>query len=578
MKLTKLTYIAAAASVMFLTSCDDYLDTVPDNRVELKTTEHLRKLMNSAYPMGNYAWPCEISSDNIEDNNAPDDDGLRYNLSSYNRGDDEMFAWEPCLSNSANDSPSDIWQRYYLSVANANAVLDRLDQMQEEQGGRLDDKQRALKGEALVLRSYCHFILANVFCQQYAGPERSKSLVGIPYPTKPETTVQPHYERGNLAETYDMIRKDLEEGLPLIANGIYEIPKYHFNTAAANAYAARFYLYTREYEKVIEHANIAFGGADVDVSSSLCNVWNNLGNFYYISDFGKYTQNIDKPWNLLLFATYSQGFRHYVGSQRYHVIRNAACGTIRGAGPTWSKWTWSSTSGKGGRFYMHPCYNGACGVNGQSEYGTYCAATVSEQFEYTDKVAGIGYTHVTRPEFTTDELLLTRAEARLFLGDKAGCLADLQIWERNRANCTNSNSTNEFCDELTDKNLVDFYTGVAASGEAIKKEIVKPINIDQVCPSAHPLTDDMIPYLQCVQHFRRMETVHLGLRWFDIKRYGIEFTRKIGRDRVETLALDDQRRAIEVPSEVIAAGMQPSRQDTGTNPKMSEQPKYVVVR
>lgn len=563
---------------MAFTSCDDFLDTAPDNRVELKTTEHLRLLMNSAYPNGNYAWPCEISSDNIEDNNAPDADGLRYNLSSYDRGDDEMFAWEPCYSNTSSDSPSDIWQTNYLSIANANAVLERLEEMKAEQGGRLDDTQRALRGEALVLRSYCHFILANVFCEQYRGPELSKTLIGIPYATKPETTVKPHYERGNLADTYAMIRQDLEEGLPLISNSIYNIPKYHFNTSAANAYAARFYLYVREYDKCLEHANAAFGGADVDVSQSLCGIWNNLSDFYYISDFGKYNQNIDKVWNIMLFATYSTSFRHYVGSKRYHVIRNAAAGTIRGAGPTWGKWSWQSGSGKGGKFYMHPCFNGACGSNGQSEYGTYCAATVSEQFEFTDKIAGIGYCHVTRAEFTTDELLLTRAEAKLFLGDKAGCLADLQMWERNRANNTNSNTQNEYCDELTEQRLIDFYTGAYLNGEAITKEIVKPINIDQVYPCQYTLTPDMEPFLQCVQHFRRMETVHLGLRWFDIKRYGIEFTRKIGKDRVETLTLFDQRRAIEVPQEVIAAGMQPSRQDGDANPKTSEQPKYVIVR
>ncbi len=578
MKLTKLTYIFAAAATMALTSCDDYLDTVPDNRVELSTTEHLRKLMNSAYPLGNYAWPCEISSDNIEDNNSPDEDGLRYNLSSYSRADDEMFAWEPCLSNSDNDSPSDIWQTNYLSIANANAVLERLEQMEEEQGGRLDETQRALRGEALVLRSYCHFILANVFCEAYRGPDKSKNILGIPYATKPETKVQPHYERGNLADTYAMIQKDLEDGLPLISNSLYEIPKYHFNTSAANAYAARFYLFTRNYEKCLEHANIAFGGADVDVSTMLCNVWNHLGDFYYISDFGKYTQNIDKSWNFLLFATYSQGFRHYVNSKRYHVIRNALAGTLKGAGPSWQKFSFRLTNGKGGSFYMNPCFNGACGVNGQSEYGSYCAATVSEQFEYTDKVAGIGYTHVTRPEFTADELLLTRAEAKLFLGDVAGCMADLRIWDKNRQNNTYANAQKMVYEEFTDQLLIDFYKGESLNGEAIKKEIVKPINIDEVFPCAYSVTPDIEPYLQCIQHFRRIETVHLGMRWFDIKRYGIEFSRKIGKDKVDRLTLFDPRRAIEVPQEVIAAGMQASRPDAAAQGSIKDQPKMTWIR
>ena len=60
-------------------------------------------------------------SDNIIDNNSPDENGVRFNLSSYDIGDEEMYRWEQNRSNSGLDSPSMIWQGYYLSIANANA-------------------------------------------------------------------------------------------------------------------------------------------------------------------------------------------------------------------------------------------------------------------------------------------------------------------------------------------------------------------------------------------------------------------------------------------------------------------------
>ena len=81
-----------------------------------------------------------------------------------------------------------------------------------EQGGLTNDETKklsAVMGEAYMIRSYHHFILAQVFCMPYRGPELSKSCQGIPYITKPETTVKPHYERGTLAETYEKIEKDL---------------------------------------------------------------------------------------------------------------------------------------------------------------------------------------------------------------------------------------------------------------------------------------------------------------------------------------------------------------------------------
>ncbi len=52
-----------------------------------------------------------------------------------------------------------------------------------------DATQSAIRGEALVLRSFCHFILAQVFCEPYAGPDLSKNKTRrIPHITRPEVT------------------------------------------------------------------------------------------------------------------------------------------------------------------------------------------------------------------------------------------------------------------------------------------------------------------------------------------------------------------------------------------------------
>jgi hypothetical protein len=550
-------FAAAAALLMGTTSCSDFLDTPTDTRVELTTTEQLRMLLNSGYPTSNYAWPCELMSDNMEDNNAPDADGLRYNLSSYNRGDDEMFRWEQCASSTSNDTPSDIWEGFYGSIANANAVLEVLDKWEAE-NGKLDDTQKAIRGEALVLRAFGHFILAQVFCEPYHGKELSKSALGIPYITTPEVTVKPHYERGTLADTYEKIEADLTEGLPLISNSLYSVPKYHFNTAAAYAFAARFYLFTRQYQKAYDYANLAFGGEGTDASTYMSDVWSKLGDFYYVSDFGLYQNSIDKQSNFLLYPTYSIEFRRFYGSRRYAVIRDALNATIHGSSPVWGSFTWKNSNGKGSSFTMHPCFNGSCISNGNSEYGTANIVNVQEQFEYTDKVSGIGYAHVTRREFYGEETLLTRAEARLFLGDVDGAIADLTIWEKARRSCPGASGNENLFVDLTLQNITAFYQ-TKDPGYGIAKEI----HIDEICPEsdAKVSTASIMPVLQCIQHFRRIETIHTGMRWFDIKRYGLEFDRLIGKDGSDHLSINDPRKAMQIPSEVISAGME-------ANPRM----------
>ena len=106
--------------------------------------------------------------------------------------------------------------------------------------------------------------------------------------------------------------------------------------------------------------------------------------------------------------------------------------------------------------------------------------------------------------------------------------------------------------ELTHALIKKFYS---STGEGRKYGIMKDIHIDEVCPSdKYKLTEEMIPYMQCIQHYRRIETIHNGMRWFDIKRLGLSFTHKIGKSRVERLYTMDPRYAIQIPSEVISAG------------------------
>ena len=561
MKLRYLT-IVAGLSMLGLSSCSDFLDTAPDTRVELVTVEQLRELLVTGYNSYDYSVVGEMSSDNMIDNNSPDDKGNRENLSSYDVGDEELFAWEDVKSNISGDSPSTIWSGCYNAIATANVVLERVAEL-EADPSKLSDSERemlsAVKGEALLIRAYHHFILVNVFCMPYQGDNpvtydgRTVDYQGIPYMTHSETEVKPHYDRGTVADVYRMIEADIEAGVPLINDAIYEIPKYHFNRAAANAFAARFYLFKRDYEKVVKYADAAFNGANpLDRQSD---IWSHRldGLFYYVSDIARYYTSTSRSNVFMCIATYSTWLRRY--GARYGTNREAKRATIEGAGPTWENCKWRNTQTQE-VFSMHPCFNGLCM---SSEYGRWFCG-MAEQFEYTDKLAGIGYPHIVRAEFTGEETILCRAEAKLFLGDIEGCFNDLKIWDDGRQNVGEENTG---LVELTHALIKKFYS---ASGEGRYYGIMKDIHIDEVCPSdKYHVTEEMIPYLQCIQHYRRIETIHNGMRWFDIKRYGLSFTHKIGKNRVERLHTLDPRYAIQIPSEVLSAGFT-------ENPRVLPQP------
>lgn len=548
MKLNIIKYIPLLGLVP-LAACDDYLDKTPDNRVIISTSEQMRQLMIDGYSNYNYSPICELGTDNIIDNNSPDETGNRYNLTYDSPADLEAYSWEDIVSDIQQDSPSSVWQGCYHSIAVCNNVLEAAARLENE--GKAAEVS-AVKGEALVSRAYHHFILANIFALHYAGPELSKNIPSIPYMDKIEDKVSVNYPREDLASVYGKIEADLEAGIPLIDDGIYEVPKYHFNRKAAYAFAARFYLYKRDYEKADYYATMALGGATGNPAGMMRTFWSKT--FTTLDALVFAYCSAEEQSNLMLLPTISSWNRKR--GERFAINRDAANATIYGSGPTWSQWS------------FHPCYQGKLYLRGSQDYGL-MFPKAGEIFEFTDKVAGIGHIHTIRCEFTAEEAILTRAEARLYMAaagvpSRSGqvytiddAIADLRIWDKSRQNIPVPLTFPELTKDL----IINFYqTKDPGFG------IVKPLHIDEVNPSdTYALTPAIEPFIQCALHFRRIETIEDGLRWFDIKRYGIEIEHKVGKDRVETLTLNDPRRALQIPTDVLSAGFTPNVRNTPLN-------------
>ena len=173
---------------------------------------------------------------------------------------------------------------------------------------------------------------------------------------------------------------------------------------------------------------------------------------------------------------------------------------------------------------------------------------------------------------------MCRAEAKAFLGDLEGAIADLKTWELSLRTTANDDGDESRYADLNYNLLQKFYvTKDPGYG------IAKPIHIDEVFPSTeYSVTEANLPVLQCVQHFRRIVTVHNGMRFFDIKRLGLEITHVIGKDsRTETLTMLDPRKALQIPNEVISAGLEPNdriKQTPSAGSDLTVEKKYEQVK
>ncbi|MBR1755378.1 MAG: RagB/SusD family nutrient uptake outer membrane protein [Bacteroidaceae bacterium] len=523
----------AVVTAGMVASCDD-LDEAPDNRTSIDNVEKIQQLLTSGYPVSTPALICELSGDNLVDNNvvvpATHNDA-------YADFQEQAYNWEDIdnYSTGEDDTPYTVWEAFYQGIAVANHAIEAMREMSNDPAH--DAELAHSWGEAHLLRAYLHFVLVNVFAEAYKDETQSANDVGIPYVSEVEKTVTVDYSdpkyRKSVAEVYRLIEQDILEGIDLINDAKYKVPAYHFNRNAANALAARFYLYKRDYEKCVKYATAALGSNPASSLRKWATMSSNTINTL-LNDFNDETA----PCNYMLQTTYSL-FDRALSACRYAINTGSSAEKVdatkdilyEGGGPNWN----SRLKAFDGKIYIW----GA----GQS-YGSWLFR-IYEYFEYDDKIAGIGWIHIIYQPFTAEETLLCRAEAEVYLGQNDKALTDLGYW-------TSSHMVDE---SLTQANINRFYRRTS------KNIYVSELHPTEMSPEFKydALSDDAKRLIDCVLHFRRIETMFEGLRWFDIKRYGITVHhayRGPQEDDVhhDYLQWNDPRRVLQIPQNVIDAG------------------------
>lgn len=464
--------------LLSVSGCKKYLEHLPDQRTILNSPQKVSELLVTAYPSGNYFTIAEAMSDNPVDVSTT---GVvsNSNINSY--------FWEN-VDGIDQDSPTYYWNACYSAIAAANQALEAC--------AKADNPEayKAQKGEALIARAYSHFMLVTLFSKVY-DPATAETDPGIPYVTEPENVVIKRYDRKTVAYVYEQIEKDIEEGLPLIADN-YTVPAYHFTRKAANAFAARFYLFRKQPEKVIEYANAAFPS-----NNFAANVrpWLSYQSFTADELRTNFT-NASNPGNLLLAETVSRHARNYY-RYRYSLTQAKLNTIVAPLGQTitsYARYSNSSTF-----YYVMKFVEHFVRVNINATTGT-------------------GYTMV--PLLTTEEVLFNRAEAYIMQEKYTEALADINTFISTRMLNYNPGTHN-----MTDTRIKNYYAATT--------------------------TDTKQAYLNALLDIKRAEFVHEGMRWLDILRHKLPVTHRTSAGEVLTLVADDPRRVLQLPETAVEAGL-----------------------
>ena len=535
-------------TALAFSSCNDLLDEMPDKRIQdISTPEEIKAVLTDAYPKTTATYISELASDNIADNG----DIIPYVPFFAS----EAAYWKPIKEYWDYDGLHYFWEYHYDAISSANRALKAI----EEKLGNATSLNPA-KGEALMIRAYAHFCLANVFCKAY-NPATSSTDLGLPYMTQIEHKLIVKYSRGNVADFYKKIAEDIEAGLPLIDDTYYQMPKYHFNKKAAYAFAARFFLYYQQWDKAIKYANVVLSGNENDSTTA-----NNLRNWSDFNDASKtgsvrrnnyalyYTKESIEA-NLMLQPTYTEiseaSYFNENNPARYihnfFVSENETLGTRN----PWDSLGLNATNGYA-RYWFLPFTNNT----GGREYDIVLMGKFPRFNRGTDV-----YGTIIVP-FTTDETLLVRAEAKILKGELESAMKDLNLWTKNYIRVSTINGTTNRNDGFTVDNIKAFYadSNMAYSqstvdGATQKKRLTPSLSIT--------LSDDQTAMLHYVLQCRHILTLGEGLRWQDIRRYNIEVPRyqKYGNGSYQVsdiLTSGDKRSTFQLPDEVLGAGMEPN--------------------
>jgi hypothetical protein len=296
-----------------------------------------------------------------------------------------------------------------------------------------------------------------------------------------------------------MIEKDLTEGLPLIDDKEYSVPRYHFTKAAAHAFASRFYLFKRQYSQVVEHASKVFPNNNI---VALLRPWNTEYRILTYNELWARYAKATEPANLLLAETRSIWARNYVGV-RYGLDASKSSEILLSPNVTGGPWV-----------FKYQLYTG--GTN------NYFLPKINEYFVRESVNAEIGLPYVMVPLFTAEEVLFNRAEANVFLNNINDVVTDLNAYASTRVYNYNASAHT-----ITASRIKSFYRTSDAQEGA----------------------------LEAVMDFKRAEFVQEGMRWFDLLRFKIPVTHTLAEGPSRTLKANDPMRVFQIPDVAKVAGI-----------------------
>ncbi|RKR05815.1 SusD-like starch-binding protein associating with outer membrane [Flavobacterium sp. 90] len=241
-----------------LQGCSDFLEQEPGTQIsiteQLKNKQGMLQAVNGMYRgleanvrAGVFPVYADVQGGNLKF--TPSTTVSSLGLISIPSPITNLYSFE---DQSDNSNFASFYSNSYSTINQSNLILEFVDALPDA----TEAEKNQIKAEALTVRAYSHFLLSEVFSQNYAYTDDASHL-GIIYNKASLVQGLTYPARETAANTYALLIDDITTAINLYANAsLLTGPAYsYFNKTSAKALLARVYLSKKDWKNAYETSN-----------------------------------------------------------------------------------------------------------------------------------------------------------------------------------------------------------------------------------------------------------------------------------------------------------------------------------
>jgi tetratricopeptide (TPR) repeat protein len=239
-------FLSLISLTVIQTSCKKYLDKKPQEKLAVPSSlKDFQALLDNNDNNANSPGYLEFVADNFFLQSSSWNGAAVEEHSSY------IWSSDARVNNY-------IWNNPYITIYNANFVLDYLAKITIKESDR--DEYNNIMGEALFYRAFMFHQLAQLFCRPYSNSATTDLGIVL----RLTSAIEAKSTRSTVQQTYDKVIADLKAAADILP--VTSAFSTRPNKAAAYAELARVYLSMRDYANAGTYADAALA-----INSTLLN-------------------------------------------------------------------------------------------------------------------------------------------------------------------------------------------------------------------------------------------------------------------------------------------------------------------